>query len=193
MQSPCRSFSSSPSSSPSSFSSINIFCLYTLFDVTVDCLCTLNYVVRWMFAEPAKCERDKSHTLSARNLRNLIFFLPLVRLYKTQRSGKKRRMSNGNASNDSTDKNGERHGRMFVCLVIAFDLWASFSVLLDRRLSLSVVFTNRKIDHVYASAYFIQSYQITDDDYASVFFFLLEIEMSIHDRITLAKGSGTGS
>ncbi len=67
------------------------------------------------------------------------------------------------------------------------------SVLLARRLSLSVVFTNKKIDHVYTSAYFIQSYQITDDDYAFFFFFsfTLEIEMSIHDRITLAKGSGT--
>ena len=72
-----------------------------------------------------------------------------------------------------TDKNGRRHGRMFVCLVIAFDLWASFCSSRDRRLSLSVVFTNRKIDHVYTSAYFIQqSYQITDDDYASVCFLL---------------------
>ena len=56
----------------------------------------------------------------------------------------------------------------------------------------SVVFTNKKIDRVYTSAYFIQSYQITDNDYAFFFFFFffffnLEIEMSIHDRITLAE------
>ena len=72
---------------------------------------------------------------------------------------------------------------------MVFDVCASFCSLLDRRLSLSVVFTNKKIDHVYTSAYFIQSYQITDDDYEQ-FFFSLEIEMSIHDRITLAGGSG---
>ncbi len=81
---------------------------------------------------------------------------------------------------------------MFVCLIIVFDVCASFCSFLDRRLSLSVVFTNKKIDHVYTSAYFIQSYQITDDDYALFFpSATLEIEMSIHDRITLAKGSGT--
>jgi hypothetical protein len=54
---------------------------------------------------------------------------------------------------------------MFVCLIALFDVCASCSVLFLDDYHFSVVFTNRKMDHVYTSAYFIQSYQITDDDY----------------------------